>query len=67
MKNSWIKIRCSDLDLAVLRGVAELMGADVSTSVHVIAREKWRRLKKAPALPTVPAPPVTSKGRRPVA
>jgi hypothetical protein len=64
MKNSWIKIRCSDVDLVVLREVAELIGTDVSTAVHVMSREKWRRLNKAPALPTAPTAPSANKGRR---
>jgi uncharacterized protein (DUF1778 family) len=67
MKNSWIKIRCSDTDLVVLRKVAELTGTDVSTFVHVTARREWRRLVKAAPLPvteeTVTAR-VSSKARR---
>ena len=58
MKHSWIKIRCTDTDLAVLREVADLLGADVSSTVRLLAREKWRELNKAPPLP------VASKGRR---
>jgi hypothetical protein len=58
MKHSWVKIRCTDTDLAVLREVAELLGVDVSATVRLVAREKWRELRKAPPLP------VASKGRR---
>jgi hypothetical protein len=58
MARTWIKIGCSDTDLAVLREVAEQMGLDVSSAVRAMAREKWRELNKSPPLP------VTSKGRR---
>jgi len=58
MADHWIKIRCSPTDLATLRGVAELLGLDVTNAVRFLAREKWRELKKSPPLPT------TSKGRR---
>jgi hypothetical protein len=58
-KKSWVKIGCSDTDLAVLREVAAMIGADnMSAAVRIMAREKWRELNKSPALPT------TSKGRR---
>jgi hypothetical protein len=58
MKRTWLKIGCSDVDLAVLREVANLLGVDVSSTVRLLAREKWRELNKAQPLP------VTSKGRR---
>lgn len=58
-KKSWVKIGCSDTDLAVLREVASMLGADnMSAAVRIMAREKWRELHKSPALP------VSSKGRR---
>jgi hypothetical protein len=58
MKESWIKIRVTPTDLACLREVADQLGSDVSSTVRLLAREKWRELAKSPPLP------VTSKGRR---
>jgi hypothetical protein len=58
MMHTWLKIRCTETDLAVLREVADLLGVDVSSTVRLLAREKWRALHESPPLP------VTSKGRR---